>query len=233
MGLLPDPCASAGRVFDLQAAVECSTRSRSPRSPARAGRRCHAVVGDLDRHPAVRTRDLDRDARGVCVLCDVRECLARDEVDRCLDGVGQPLRTDAQLDWHRRTPASGEGGGEAFLGEDRGWMPRARARSSARASTTSASASARSSSTDVPPSASRPRASWSASRIPSRRCCAPSWRSRSTRRRSASPASTMRAGRRAPRELGAQLGLQARVLEREARCCAHRLDELGIVEERG
>ena len=58
-------------------------------------------------------------------------------------------------------------------------MPRASARSSASASTTSASASARSSSTAAPPSASRPRASWSASRIPSRRCCAPSWRSRS------------------------------------------------------
>ena len=73
MGLLPDPRASAGRVFDLQAAVECLDPVAESAEPGsvRVGA-AHAVVGDLDRHAAVRTRDLDRGARGVCVLCDVR-----------------------------------------------------------------------------------------------------------------------------------------------------------------
>ena len=82
-------------------------------------------------------------------------------------------------------------------------------------------------------SPSRPRASWSARRIPSRRCWAPSWRSRSSRRRSASPASTMRAREaRTSASWALQLGLQARVLEREARGGADGLEELGLVRER-
>ena len=62
------------------------------------------------------------------------------------------------------------------------------------------------------------RSSRSASESATSRCCAPSWRSRSSRRRSASPASTMRAREaRSSLELRARLGLQPLVLEREPR----------------
>ena len=114
-----------------------------------------------------------------------------------------------------------------------GWMPRASARSSARASTTSASASARSSSTDVP-SVGEPSAG-ELEREPDPEQAL--LRSVVEVALDAPPLGVARlddprAGGAHLGELGAQLGLQARVLEREARCCAHRLDELGIVEER-
>ena len=53
---------------------------------------------------------------------------------------------------------------------------------------------------------------------PSRRCCAPSWRSRSSRRRSSSLTCHVRArDARSSSQLCPQLGLQAFVLERQAR----------------
>ena len=73
-------------------------------------------------------------------------------------------------------------------------MPWASSRSSATARPSSVSASSRRAasrrSSSLP---SRERRIRSASDSPTRRCCAPSWRSRSSRRRSASPASMMRA----------------------------------------
>ena len=73
--------------------------------------------------------------------------------------------------------------------------------------------------------------SWSAT--DTSRCCAPSWRLRSSRRRSASPAATMRsreARSSASRSCG--LRLQARVVERDRRRGRDGADELRIVVER-
>ena len=79
-----------------------------------------AVVGDLDGQPAVRARDVDRRPGGVGVLGDVGERFGGDEVGRRLDGAGRRSVADGQLDRHRRAPRErGERGGESFLGEDR------------------------------------------------------------------------------------------------------------------
>ena len=76
----------------------------------------------------------------------------------------------------------------------------------------------------------RPR-SWSRRRASAtRRCCAPSWRSRSIRPRSASAASTIREPRRPDLlELGTDLGRQAFVGEREPRDRADRLDATRVL----
>ena len=65
------------------------------------------------------------------------------------------------------------------------------------------------------------------------RCCAPSCRLRSSRRRSASPASTIRAPRALQLlEPRPQLGLQARVLERDRRRGGDAVEQLALVVER-
>ena len=75
-----------------------------------------------------------------------------------------------------------------------GWMPWASSRRSARPVWSSpASLSSRSTTSSAPAPAARRRASWAMSAAETNRCCAPSWRSRSRRRRAASAASTIRA----------------------------------------
>ena len=75
------------------------------------------------------------------------------------------------------------------------------------------------------------RLSWSDSAT--RRCWAPSWRSRSRRRRSKVETSSSRARERwSSSTPGPQLGLQALVVEGEAGGRGHRADELGLLDER-
>ena len=113
-----------------------------------------------------------------------------------------------------------------------GWMPRASSRSSWSALCTSTSVSSRSS---VASGSRRPRAPAAAGApcpTPSSRCWAPSWRSRSSRRRSSSPACTMRArDSRSSTQLPAQLGLQPLVLERELRSGTSGLEQLRLVQQ--
>ena len=74
-----------------------------------------------------------------------------------------------------------------------GWMPRASSRSSSSASESSLAAPARASRRLRPGrSSSFDRARRSARESETRRCCAPSWRLRSSRRRASSPAATRR-----------------------------------------
>ena len=62
-----------------------------------------------------------------------------------------------------------------------------------------------------------------------RRCWAPSWRSRSTRRRSAYPASTMRVrDARSSSDARPQLGVQPRVLQRQRRGVPDRAEQLAV-----
>ena len=110
-----------------------------------------------------------------------------------------------------------------------GWIPRASSRSSG-----------------APPAprarsrraARRPRrrrrarlSSWSAMPMPSRRCCAPSWRSRSSRLRSSSPARTMRA--RDSRSSGswARSSACSRSFSSASAPPTRRLEQRGLVEE--
>ena len=78
------------------------------------------VVGDLDRDPTVRAGEGDRGPGCVRVFGDVRERLARDEVGRGLDRLGQTPGRDGQLDRDRGAPREGgDGRRKAFVGEDR------------------------------------------------------------------------------------------------------------------
>ena len=227
----------AGRAVDLQATVERLDAVAEAAQPGsvRVGA-AHAVVGDLDRHPAVRARDLDRDAGGVCVLGDVGERLAGDEVGRCLDGVGQPLRTDGQLDRHRRAPRErGEGGSEPFLGEDRR-VDAARERPQLVEGVDHLGVRLGEELVDRRRAAVGEPAAGELEREPDPE--QPLLRAVVEVALEAAPLGVAclddpRARGAHLRELGAQLGLQARVLEREARRGADRLDELRVVEQRG
>ena len=122
--------------------------------------------------------------------------LYNDRVGRRLDTRRKPSFGQA-ADPDGNSPVLRErfdGGCQTLVGEHRRKMPCASSRSSAIASRNSASASSRraaiAESTRV---SSCERASRSESESPTSRCWAPSWRSRSSCFRSASPASTMRA----------------------------------------
>ena len=115
-----------------------------------------------------------------------------------------------------------------------GWMPRASARSSASASTASVSASTSSWSRAAPPSASSSAGELEREPDPEQVLLG------AVVEVALEPASLVvagfddaGAGGADLGELGAQLGLEARVLERERRGGADRLDELGVVEQRG
>ena len=114
-----------------------------------------------------------------------------------------------------------------------GWIPWVSSRSSCRA-TASASRVSRTIGAAAPSAGSRGSSRPSDIAIDTSRCCVPSCRSRSIRRRSASVA----CDQPRPRGLkldqpGAQLGLESLVLERQPGRRADRLHQLGVVLERG
>ena len=176
---------------DAERPPSASTRSDNPRrpSPCRRPRRRRRRRRPRPGAPVVSSEIDPRLARRG-VLGDVRERL-RDDVERGgLDRLREPRRRQA-VHLHRQRRARGErlhGRRETVVGEDRRMDPAreltelleserqlvARLRDQLRSSRGS--------------SASRDSAMrrWSAS--VTRRCCAPSWRLRSSRRRSASPA---------------------------------------------
>ena len=175
------------------------TRSSSPRSPLPAARvrAADAVVAHLDHRAAV-LAPRPRRARSVAprVLGDVGQRLGDDEVGRGLDRARQPLAERAvELDRHRRAARqrlqrASSPRWESTAGMDAGrevaQLPDRRLRVGERAVDQLAAR---------PPGspAKRSRASCSSIISATSRCCAPSCRSRPSRRRSASPASTSRA----------------------------------------
>ena len=114
-----------------------------------------------------------------------------------------------------------------------GWMPRASARSSSSASPTSASASARSSSTAPSPSAESAAGELEREPDPEQALLGAVVEvALEPPPLGVSGLDDAGAGGAHLGELGAELRLQARVLEREARGGADRLEELGLVQER-
>ena len=164
--------------------------------PARRVGAADAVVGDLDDDlvAVLRLEDLDARHGRVRVLRDVGERLGGDVVRRGLDRRRQPLVGNVDLDGERRPQNERlERGAEPAVGEHVRVEPpcelaelleRAGSSSRARARISVASAT----SVSIRDSASRRESDSAASR-----CCAPSWRLRSRRRRAASVASTIRA----------------------------------------
>ena len=109
-----------------------------------------------------------------------------------------------------------------------GNSPRASARRSSIAARSSVSASA----SCGDPDPSRDRSSRSASDRPTRRCWAPSCRSRSSRRRSSSPVTDdARTGRPQVGQLGQRLGLQPLVLQAEVRGRAELVDQVRVGQQ--
>ena len=175
-----------------------ATRSPSPRRPEPRRRvgAADAVVGDLDDHAPVGAPHRDLGLRRLGVLRHVRERLGDDEVGGALDRRREGAR--------RRRPRASTGTGARATSDSSagssprsvstaGWMPRASSRSSARLVCSSSCARSSSAGELVVVARARGARGRSSSARPTSRDCAPSWRSRSSRRRSASPASTSRA----------------------------------------
>ena len=195
-GRHPRACCRLG-VSTSRLAVErldAVAEASEPRSARHRRRRRRRPRPRPTTRPFVRAIAM-RGPRRVRVLRHVRERLARDEVGRGLDPLGQALGavTSSSTGTGARRASAASAGREALVREDRR-MDAARERPELVERADDLGVRLREKLVDgASPSAMRPRASWSARRIPSRRCWAPSWRSRSSRRRSASPASTMRA----------------------------------------
>ena len=214
-----------------------STRSASPRRPAAARLvgAADAVVGDLDaqRRRPRRTRIAAVVAPGV--LGDVGQRLAGDEVGGELDRLAAAARRSSQTTssgparaWRAsRAPAARPCSSTA------GWMPRASSRSSA---SELGQLVARGGDELLGRGGSSRTRFWSSrscSAIPTRRCCAPSCRLRSSRRRSASPAATIRSRDALSSASRASDSACSRVvLDRDRGRRADRLDQLGVVVER-
>ena len=115
---------------DAERAVERLDAVAEPAQPAalRVGAAA-PVVADLDHGVPVRERDVDPRAGGVRVLVDVGQRLGGDVVGGGLDGRGQPLGQSQQTS-RRDRGVAGQGGErrlEPFLAEDR-WVHAARER---------------------------------------------------------------------------------------------------------
>ena len=224
-----------GGALDQQAAVEASTRSRRPRSPAPAGSAppTPSSVTSIATRPFARMTSMS-DAGGICVLDDVGERFGRDEVDGRLDGGWEPLRTDGQVDRHGRTPRErGECGWEAFLGQDRR-VDAACERAQLAEGVDDLGVRLGEELVRRRTSVGEP-AAGELEREPDPEQAL----LRSVMEVALEPPPLGVAGLDDPRprgahlcELGAQLCLQARVLEREAGRGADGLEELGLVEER-
>ena len=155
-----------------------------------------AVVGDLDERESVLARDPHRDLGCARVLGRVGQRLGDDVVGRGLDRLGQRApraRPRTRTGTAARAASASIAGSSPRSLSTAGWMPRASSRSSSSAWASSSPARANAS-REVSSSGSQARAaSRRLSASETSRCCAPSCRLRSSRRRSASPASTIRA----------------------------------------
>ena len=214
---------AAGRAGHAQTPVAAPRRGR----PGRAGPEPCAASAPPTPSSAisiatpVAVRDSRTDAAVACgVLADVGQRLAGHEVQRELDGPRQraPARRttppSAPSSAPRATPAPRRGRGRATAG----WMPRASSRSSSSECASSSLARRRELLGLRGVAADVGRIIRSCSESATSRCWAPSCRSRSSRRRSASPAATMRCARRLHLgQPGLRLRQQPLVLERDRR----------------
>ena len=186
------------RALDLERAVEradtvaqaaqpaCRAPSAAPPTPSS---RMSTTRGP------VLAPDLDPRVGGVGVLGDVGQRLGDDEVGRGLDRARQAL-LELALELHRDGRAAGQRlqrGVEAALGEHGGMDAGGEVAQLADRRLALANALSTSSRAPGGSDSKRSRASWSSIISATSRCCAPSCRSRPSRRRSASPASTSRA----------------------------------------
>ena len=221
-----------------------STRAAARRAPrrgrrARAGR-CRATRRRRRRRRrrppprrAVELPDADRGGVGLCVLGDVRQRLADDEVGGELDLLRQAAgSSQSTVVGSGARVASASSAARSPCSSTAGWMPRASSRSSESEWASSSLAVVTSSCAD----GSSPTRFWSSrscSAIPTRRCCAPSCRLRSSRRRSASPAATIRSREALISASWAPVSASRRcVVDRDRGRRRDRLDQLGIVVER-
>ena len=226
--------AAPGLALDRQAPSSAASRSARPRRPVpRTGRRRRPRRRGPRRQAAV-PRHVHASAVALRVLGDVGQGLGDHEVGGGLDRSGQPLVGDLATStgigaaW-RAPPAPRRARGRS--GSPGGCRGRARAARRAPAASSSA-----------PSSSSWPRRgpceppfgpAAASARSATSRCWAPSCRSRSSRRRSAAPASTSRArGALQLLDAGVQLGVEPLVLQRERRAAAARAEELGLVAQR-
>ena len=233
------PCPAPGGLSTSSVPSSAPTRSARPRSPVPVGllRAADAVVADLDHRPLASRRTVDARVRRVCVLGHVGQRLGDDEVGRGLDRDRQPLlelRSRARPGSARGWPATPAAASRPRWLKTAGWIPAARSRSSPTAACALANALSSSSREPAGSESKRSRASCSSIISATSRCWAPSWRSRPSRRRSASPASTSRA-REAPQRLEprSQLDLQPRVLDRQRRRSRRLGHELGRLGQHG
>ena len=213
------PCP--GRARDAQPAVERLDAVGQAAQPAaaRVVGAADAVVGDLDRRAVAVAPHAHVGARRVGVLRDVRQRLAGDEVGRELDRLRQAAgRLAGRPSSARRARRERARGRRARpCSSTAGWMPRASSRSSSseRRELLARGGDERLGGRSSPTRFCSRR---SCSAIATSRCCAPSWRLRSSRRRSASPASTIRSrDARSSAQPGLRLGVQPGVLDRHRR----------------
>ena len=216
--------AAARRAPHPQPAVErldAVGEAAQPRAARRVGA-ADAVVGDLD-HERRRPRAAARRSRSppAAYLATLVSALGHEVVGGDLDRA----RAAARRSPRRARRGSGaraaqrlERDREAVVGEHRRDGCPGRARAAPRAPAVSSSrARLQQPSPPRRPRAAVPPAAGATIEIETSRCCAPSCRSRSSRRRSVSLASTMpRARRLQVAQPRAQLRLQALVLERDA-----------------
>ena len=180
-------------------------RSASPRRPEPRGRvgAAAAVVADLDGQRAVAAPDVaPRLGAALRVAGGVGQRLGDEEVGGRLDRAAGALVGDGD----RAATGHGERADERLAApassppsvSTAGWMPRASSRSSADRAAEVLDRLVEQLARPRPGSRrARPRAMRRSSASSTSRCCAPSWRSRSSRRRAASAAATMRARERA------------------------------------
>ena len=191
-----DSGAAPGGAVDRQDPVERGDAVLEAAQARAAGRvgAAGAVVRDLDDRVAVLALHTHRDVSRVRVLRRIRDRLRDDEVRGGLDDQRQALAGHVDVDGNGAAGRERlEGRGEPRVARMAGWMPRASSRSSSSAWLSSSAAPVRIVSAPSGSSRSRALASRRATERATSRCCAPSWRSRSSRRRAASPAATMRA----------------------------------------
>ena len=211
----------AGRAVECEAALE--HRRGAPR--ARAGR-CRrrvrpadAVVGDLDLHLAVAQPQPHGGVRRVGVAHDVREPLGHHEVGGGLDRGRQPHVDAARRTRRRQRRARDQRldrRAEPALGQDRGMDAAGQLAQLGQRVAELARDARRPPRRPPGRRAAAARSIRRSSASATSCCCAPSCRSRSIRRRASSAASTMRSARRAQLlHAGAQVGLQALVVDRQ------------------
>ena len=177
------------------AGADAVGEAAEPRAGARL-RAADAVVADLDDERAVLVREPHgRVASRRAYLATLVS--ASETVKYAVASATAASRSSGSsthLDRHRRARRSAAtAGARPRSVSTAGWMPRASSRSSAEASESSSPRRSRNGPADSGSRSIRARAIRTSSASVTRRCWAPSWRSRSILRRAASAASTIRA----------------------------------------